>query len=120
MTFSKKIKLISILIVIVLATCVFFSRPVYKKVDATAVKYHGYDDDFNEPNFSNVWTNRDSSIEVSYNALRFNGSNYWGGGLVATNKIFGEEQKAFIKALIKSFSDVPINELTSEYIQQSL
>lgn len=31
-----------------------------------------------------------------------------------------EEQKAFIKALIKSFSDVPINELTSEYIQQSL
>ena len=31
-----------------------------------------------------------------------------------------EEQEAFIKALIKSFLDVPINELTAEYIQQSL
>ncbi|MBR2506973.1 MAG: hypothetical protein IKB70_08785 [Bacilli bacterium] len=37
-----------------------------------------------------------------------------------SKKISDEEQKAFIKALIKSFSDVPINELTAEYIQQSL
>ncbi len=112
MIFSKKIKIISILIVMVLAACVFFSRPVYEKADATAVKYHGYDDDFNDPNFSNVWTNRDSSIEVSYNALRFNGSNYWGGGLVATNKVFGEELKAF-----KISIDLLINErLGAPYI----
>ena len=37
-----------------------------------------------------------------------------------SKKFSDEEQKAFIKALIKSFSDVPINELTAEYIQQSL
>lgn len=95
MIYSKKTKIISLFLVIASVLAVLFFRPVYEKADATAVKYHGYDDDFNDPNFSNVWVNRDSAIEVSYNALRFNGANYWGGGLVATNKAFGEQRKAF-------------------------
>ena len=37
-----------------------------------------------------------------------------------SKKMTEEEQKAIIKALIESFAEVPINELTSEYIQQSL